>query len=238
MKRKNFELWEKDFILLAAPEFKNLDIAVQLGRTKGSIQRYVSFNKIKREKYEPVKKKMRFGKLVVIKEIKLVNVDKDKKNNRHHGKYWLCQCDCGNTMKAATNTLVCGHSSSCGCGRIDAISSCSKNIPGWYYGQVIRSAYRRNIEFAVTIQYIDDLLVKQNFICALSGVKLVLNKRNIRTGKVASTASLDRIDSNQGYIVGNLQWVHADINKMKLGYRQEYFLDLCNLISQYRLQKI
>lgn len=44
------------------------------------------------------------------------------------------------------------------------------------------------------------------------------------------TASLDRIDSSKGYIKGNIQWVHKDINKMKNNYNQAYFINLCALV--------
>lgn len=47
-------------------------------------------------------------------------------------------------------------------------------------------------------------------------------------------ASLDRIDSSQGYIKGNVQWVHKDINKMKFDLSQDRFLELCNIIVQNR----
>lgn len=46
------------------------------------------------------------------------------------------------------------------------------------------------------------------------------------------TASLDRIDSSKGYIPGNVQWVHKDVNKMKLALSEKRLLELCTLIVQ------
>ena len=43
--------------------------------------------------------------------------------------------------------------------------------------------------------------------------------------------SLDRIDSNNGYVEGNVQWVHKDVNMMKKDYNQEYFINICKLIT-------
>lgn len=43
----------------------------------------------------------RFGALTVIK--------------RDHSKYWLCQCDCGNTTVVRTDALTCGYTKGCGC---------------------------------------------------------------------------------------------------------------------------
>jgi hypothetical protein len=47
-----------------------------------------------------------------------------------------------------------------------------------------------------------------------------------------STASIDRIDSSKGYILGNIQWVHKDVNFMKRTYSQEYFVKMCKLITE------
>ena len=51
------------------------------------------------------------------------------------------------------------------------------------------------------------------------------------------TASLDRIDSKKGYIEGNIQWVHKDINRMKWAFNEDYFIKLCNNIYQYNLER-
>lgn len=47
----------------------------------------------------------RFGKLTVI----------EKAPNKGVKTRWLCSCDCGNTTIAHTNSLMRGHSKSCGC---------------------------------------------------------------------------------------------------------------------------
>ena len=46
------------------------------------------------------------------------------------------------------------------------------------------------------------------------------------------TASIDRIDSNKGYIEDNVVWVHKDINIMKNKFSKEYFLMLCKKIVE------
>ena len=46
------------------------------------------------------------------------------------------------------------------------------------------------------------------------------------------TASLDRIDSSKGYVPGNIQWVHKDVNWMKGSFTQEYFVNICKKISK------
>jgi len=48
---------------------------------------------------------------------------------------------------------------------------------------------------------------------------------------IIRTASLDRIDSSKGYVKGNLQWVHKDINMMKNHYNQKYFIEICKKVA-------
>lgn len=43
---------------------------------------------------------------------------------------------------------------------------------------------------------------------------------------------LDRIDSSKGYIEGNVQWVHKDVNMMKQNYSQKYFIEMCKKIYE------
>jgi hypothetical protein len=61
--------------------------------------------------------------------------------------------------------------------------------------------------------------------CSLSGQPLTIGMNRY------NTASIDRIDSSKGYIEGNIQWVHKDINFMKRTYSQEYFVQMCKLVS-------
>jgi hypothetical protein len=102
------------------------------------------------------------------------------------------------------------------------------NIPGWYIGRVKRRAIvDLNIEYNVTPKYLDNLFQKQNKQCIFSGVMLEFTNSDDRKN---TTASLDRIDSRKGYVEGNLQWVHKDINKMKLTMSNNEFKKWCELV--------
>lgn len=59
------------------------------------------------EKEEKQRVGQRFGKLIVIKA-----TDKRYQNGE---KYYLCQCDCGNTTLARWSSLISGRKNSCGC---------------------------------------------------------------------------------------------------------------------------
>lgn len=67
--------------------------------------------------------------------------------------------------------------------------------------------------------------------CALSGRPLMYKKYPRDT---AATASLDRIDSSKGYIKGNLQWIHKDVNRMKSHMSDKSFVAFCREIVLYQ----
>lgn len=48
------------------------------------------------------------------------------------------------------------------------------------------------------------------------------------------TASLDRIDSSKGYIEGNVQWLHKDINRLKINYSDEDLIQICLEIIRWK----
>lgn len=53
---------------------------------------------------------VRFGRLTVVEE-----VIGEGKGKRGYKSKWLCQCDCGNKTITFRNSLVSGHTKSCGC---------------------------------------------------------------------------------------------------------------------------
>jgi hypothetical protein len=94
-----------------------------------------------------------------------------------------------------------------------------------------RCTQRIKKEFSITIEYIWNLLIEQNYKCAITGEQLIPpNKDNY--GKI-NTASLDRIDSSKGYIKGNVQWIHKIINYMKSNYSQQDFIEWCRRVVKH-----
>ena len=103
------------------------------------------------------------------------------------------------------------------------------NIHGSWYTMLKNNAINRGVDFDVSIEYLWQLFIKQNESCALTGIKLTFQKY-IKDS--SATVSLDRIDSSKGYIEGNVQWVHKDINLMKLDMSQEEFINWCKLVAK------
>jgi len=104
-----------------------------------------------------------------------------------------------------------------------------------YFNHFRYGAEKRNIIFSqeVTPKLVWELFLDQNKKCALSGVDITLSTefKNSQPDYSKISASLDRIDSKKGYEIGNLQWVHKDINKMKQNFNQNYFIKMCKKIA-------
>lgn len=102
-------------------------------------------------------------------------------------------------------------------------------IGGSYLCCIRNGARKRKLEYEVGATYLWELFLSQDKKCALSGIPITLDK-NYRK-RDGQTASLDRINSSVGYIEGNVQWVHKDINRIKLDYDESYFIYLCECVT-------
>ena len=109
------------------------------------------------------------------------------------------------------------------------------------YSYFKRNAKRRNISWSdeLTIEYLYDLLLKQNRKCALTGVNIDLteSRKSSNVNFELMTASIDRIDSKKGYEPNNIQWVHKDINRMKWAFPQNQFIEMCQLVVNHANQQ-
>lgn len=140
--------------------------------------------------------------------------------------YYKCKCSCGTIRGVVVSNLKRGISTNCGCVKRKNPAHNYKglgNLSQKYFNRVRNNAKIRSLEFKVEKEY---LLSIFNDKCALTGLEITLNRNPDK-----QTASLDRIDSSKGYIEGNVQWVHQDINFMKRNYNQEYFIKICKLVA-------
>ena len=104
-----------------------------------------------------------------------------------------------------------------------------KIIPASLHYDYKHGADRRGMLFDLTIKDMEEQYLKQDGICAISGIKL--NICASRDKAKESTASLDRIDSNKPYTKDNIQWVHKKIQQMKWNLKQEDFIQWCQIIA-------
>jgi hypothetical protein len=154
----------------------------------------------------------------------------------------LCKCHlCGNeTFSCCPKYLRQRMNQTCGCstwerkkGKDSPFFKGFQGITGSFWHQIEKGAKTRGFEFKVSIQHAWSLFQQQSGKCKLSGIELSIGQSNYDE----RTASFDRIDSSVGYIEGNVQWVHKDINKMKLHHSEKYFVELCQKVASHAASK-
>jgi hypothetical protein len=152
--------------------------------------------------------------------------------------YWQCMCKCGTIKYIGSRALVTGRTQSCGClhkeQNGDDLYKGTKDISGSYMYALHKGALRRNLEFTITIEYIQKLLEDQQYNCTISGINICGSRNPYgknRSTYQNQTASLDRIDSHKGYISNNIQWVHKIVNYMKQDIDQKKFIRLAHLVT-------
>ncbi len=204
VKYTNKEFLYEEYVINKKP---TTQIAKEQNTTANTILRWINIHKLPisphKEYYRVNLIGKRFGKLVVIEEYK-------EPTECIGGIKWACLCDCGNKAIIRGKFLKSGDRTNCGCSR--------SNFQGWheislsFFNRLKRASKKRKLAFNIDIKYLWELFLKQNRKCIYSKELLYLdaNDQNQKT-----TASLDRIDSSKGYILGNVQWVHKEINRLK-----------------------
>ena len=157
---------------------------------------------------------------------------------------YLTQCECGKQEIKRKDWVKSGRTTSCkscSCKR-----TASKYPPpvnkkgcgafsGTHYLAIKHGAKRRNIEFNLTPEYLWNLYIDQQGLCALTGIQIHLS-RSLKGSNVnwdAITASLDRKDNSKGYLEGNVWWVHKEINRLKNNYSIDELLYWSRLLVKH-----
>ena len=222
----HFTKEEDDFIIKNYKKITGAEIARKLGRKKSTVYyraRLLGLNGTIPNRGDLTGQ--RFNMLIVISLAEA---------SRSGYKKWLCKCDCGNEKAILATHLVRGNTKSCGClqrrtGKQHPNFKGHGEIHQKLFNQIEKNAAGRNrapIQFDIAIEYIWELFLKQDRKCALSGMPIVFPTKSTSY----RTASLDRIDSSKGYVAGNVQWLHKDVNMIKGSYAEEYFIEICKKI--------
>lgn len=152
------------------------------------------------------------------------------------GRYlWKCRCECGTEKTVNTTSLLYGRSTMClPCSNSEKETSKENNHNWKGYGSVSGTvlqkikwnARRRSRTLPIDIDavYLDELWEFQKGKCAYTG----------RSLEIGVTASVDRIDSNLGYVKGNVQWLHKDVNKAKMALTDYEFVALCVEVANFK----
>jgi hypothetical protein len=188
----------------------------------------------------------RFNKIVVQKLSDRIEFVKNNNRKPYRKYYWICKCDCGAIIEACGETIK-NH-------KIKSCSKCSNRgkfqRTKTYYPTTPRitdgdaalrmlmwrtkdRAIIKSLEWNLDFDFLKELIKKQNYKCAISGIKICLADTVRLHRKLYTTASIDRIDSSKGYIIGNIQWVHKTVNNMKGNQTDADFINMCKKIYEF-----
>jgi len=105
---------------------------------------------------------------------------------------------------------------------------------GFRYHLSLINKRKSKLREKLTLQDLKDLWIKQNGKCIYTNISLNLMKFNVKHHKEGypyyTLASIDRIDSSQGYSKDNIQFISLAINYMKHKYPKEQTLEFLDII--------
>lgn len=107
-------------------------------------------------------------------------------------------------------------------------------IEGKLISLITQSRYRSKtsgLDHEINTEYLRGLYHGQNGQCALSGIPMTIRAKRGSDGFWKSV-SIDRIDSNSGYVIGNVQLTCTGVNLMKKDMPNELFINFCKAVSE------
>jgi DNA-directed RNA polymerase subunit RPC12/RpoP len=209
-----------DYLKLEYQRKSNLLIAKELKRSESAIKSKARKLGLRKDSSQKI--------LDELKDIGINIIDTEEDSD---GKMSFI-CPCGNKWSAKSYNIKKNKTTRCpkcvykrlGKGK----RSGTKHVNQRLFKSVKGHLNRRNgriLDIDIDLQFLETLLIKQKFKCAISNLSIYAGYDK------EITASVDRIDSKLGYLKENVQWIHKDVNKMKWDFDQEYFIDMCTRIS-------
>lgn len=193
------------------------DISVVLGRSLDSIRQRASFLNLKKNRqYKTYSFDYLYNEYTVNKR-RIADIAQDNNVSHNTIYYALLHNNIPIDRKIRTK------------GKHAANWHGYEEIGQTYWGAIQRCAKNRRINFDISIEYAWDLFLQQNRKCVFTKIELIFSARSSRYYR-DMTASLDRKDSKQGYVEGNVQWVHKVLNHMKWSLNNEDFIKWCQLV--------
>ena len=88
---------------------------------------------------------------------------------------------------------------------------------------------RKSLPFNITKEYLKELWDKQNGKCAICGIPMTFEQCN---GRTPTNVSIDQINHNNGYVIGNVQLVCMAVNQMKSDLEIDTLYKFCEAILE------
>lgn len=155
--------------------------------------------------------------------------------DKYKSPTWLCRCNCGSEHVVTIYNVTGGTSRQCK--QCSVTRNYKKDtIPTPVWKTIVNNSKTRGRVLNISKEFAENLFIKQNKKCALSGLDIYFARSNKEYVKGLQTASLDRIDNSKEYNEDNVQWVHKHINIMKNTYDENYFIELCRIITNKQIR--
>lgn len=94
----------------------------------------------------------------------------------------------------------------------------------WY---IARCRSRNKHEMDLTLEYLKVLWEQQNGICPFTKIKLILRRLGDGRRAMWTDASLDRINSSKGYVMGNVRFVSLMYNIARNTWSDDDVMQFC-----------
>lgn len=226
---------EKQFLIKNYEFGLTKEIAVKLNRSESSLHKIA--NELGLEKKQYHRKSFYDAKLANLicidykNGLSITSLSKKYKISQHYIKLWLIKNNLIDAILRKGKFPLVKNKWNMPFNNNHKLWQGYGELPKTFFTKIKFTAKKRNLEFNITIEYIWNLFLEQNRKCKLSNKELVFYKKC--SNKTIQTASLDRIDSSKGYIEGNVQWVHVDVNFMKGSLSQNDFIQFCKEIAKH-----
>lgn len=110
---------------------------------------------------------------------------------------------------------------------------CNDN-PDIMFKKALSNAKKRSkekdLKIDIDLDYIKELYKKQSGKCYYSGLPINIVKKSEKNLHDNFKMTLDRLNSDLGYIKGNVVWCAYCINSFKLNMSREDMINICNSI--------
>lgn len=165
----------------------------------------------------------KFGRLTVIERAG---------SNIRRAKTWLCECECGNQIVIAGDSLRRGNTKSCGCLWRERVSLPEGEAAfNWVFSQIKHNAKRRGYAWQLTKEQVR-ALTKQ--VCFYCGTEPRQGIRRQSTNGIYLYNGLDRVDNSRGYTISNVVPCCGTCNRAKKALATEQFkIWVCNIYENF-----
>lgn len=146
-----------------------------------------------------------------------IKAESEYNRNLKKGRKNYCCRECAGKGAGRTRTGIPRESSTSET-NIEHLKSICGNKRDEYtpFRYTLRNAKKRFKDFDLDLEFLKELWESQKGTCPYTGLPLTLpEKANLDTVPITRRASLDRINSEKGYVKGNVQFVSTPINYLK-----------------------